>query len=171
VLLSVDVLGSYYLTERDYVTGYWDFENVPFAVHFFIQISVWTTLFDYIFETFSGGGFKYICSNASLTMFVAMPLFHVRFLIIVLLMSPTCSPKAYGHDLRGSAHRSSHVLSYSPRRLILLMSLCVYAIIIIRILLFWLLLLLILPPPSPCVYVCVPLFVQLRGIRGSTIFL
>jgi hypothetical protein len=40
------------------------------------------------------------------------PLFH-------LIHGPCCVAACapYGHDLRGSAHRSSHVLSYSPRRL------------------------------------------------------
>jgi hypothetical protein len=33
----------------------------------------------------------------------------------LVLMSPDCSPKAYGHGLRESAHLSSHVRSYSPR--------------------------------------------------------
>ncbi|KAJ1622334.1 hypothetical protein T492DRAFT_1063170, partial [Pavlovales sp. CCMP2436] len=68
VYAFIYVFGTYYLSERDYTTGYWDFENVPAGVHLVIQISVWTTLFDYVFETFSGGGFKFILSNASFTM-------------------------------------------------------------------------------------------------------
>jgi hypothetical protein len=77
VYAVVYVFGTYFLVEREIETGFWDFGRMPPQIFLVIQVSIWTTFLDYIFEMFSGGGALYILSFGSLTMFLTMPLFHI----------------------------------------------------------------------------------------------
>jgi hypothetical protein len=72
------IVGTYSLRQRTPEReDRWDFSEMPYGLHLIVMVSIWSTLFDFLFELLAGGGARFLASFGALTSVLTMPVFFL----------------------------------------------------------------------------------------------